>query len=289
MHSFQVESPCSIMEVFTALKEMNWRKESCAIKAGGTDLLVWIKKRAAAPEWIIDLSRIPELGCVVFSREKGLFIGAMATANEVAIHPDVVSIYPGIAEACLSHSDQLIRNKATVVGNVCSAVPSGDLLPILGAYEAEICLLSENEERFVKIENFITGPRRTVLEKNEIVSGVVVPVPSGISTSTYLKLGRRSALDLAQVGVACLALDRNGGRCYKIVCGAVAPTPIRAREAEKVLENMEHPNETALGMAAKKAVAAVKPINDVRASKAYRCAQVGELVKRSVVVCAGRL
>lgn len=184
------------MEVFTALKEMNWRKESCAIKAGGTDLLVWIKKRAAAPEWIIDLSRIPELGCVVFSREKGLFIGAMATVNEVAIHPDVVSIYPGIAEACLSHSDQLIRNKATVVGNVCSAVPSGDLLPILGAYEAEICLLSENEERFVKIENFITGPRRTVLEKNEIVSGVVVPVPSGISTSTYLKLGRRSALDL---------------------------------------------------------------------------------------------
>lgn len=289
MHNFAAECPRSLTDAFAALDAAEKQRENYAIKAGGTDLLVWIKKRAVAPDRIIDISMIPELREISFSNETGLRIGATATVNETAACPQTARLYPGLAEACFAHSDQLIRNKATVVGNICSAVPSGDMLPILGVYEAELCLASAAGYRFVKINDFILGPRKTMLEKNEMVLYVTLPVPGETSTSCYIKLGRRNALDLAQVGVACLAENQNGERRYKIVCGAVAPTPVRAREAEEILKGLRRPDEETLEKAAQKAMQIIKPIADVRASKEYRRAQTGELVKRSVIVCADRL
>lgn len=289
MHNFTAECPRSLTDAFAALEAAEKRRENYAIKAGGTDLLVWIKKRAVMPDRIIDISMIPELREISFSNETGLRIGAAATVNETAACPQTAKLYQGLAEACSAHSDQLIRNKATVVGNICSAVPSGDMLPILSVHEAELCLASATGRRFVKIADFILGPRKTVLEKNEIVLYVTLPVPNQTSTSCYVKLGRRNALDLAQVGIACLAEDIGGERRYKITCGAVAPTPVRAREAEEILKGLRRPDGETLEKAALKAIEVIKPIADVRAGKEYRRAQTGELVKRSVVICADRL
>lgn len=289
MRAFEAVCPCSLKKALAELETLNEQKVNLMIKAGGTDLLVWIKKRTAAPDKILDISLIPELGGIAFSRDKGLRIGAAETINEAAANRDIVELYPGLAEACLSHSDQLIRNKATVVGNICSAVPSGDLLPALGVYGARICLASRTGERYTGIEDFIAGPRKTIRGENEIVTHITLPAPARISTSCYLKLGRRNELDLAQVGVACLAQDTGAGRSYRIVCGAVAPTPLRVREAEKILDGIEYPNEETLEKAAEKAMETVTPITDVRAGKEYRRAQVGALLKRSVLICAERL
>lgn len=289
MHNFTAECPRSMADAFAALEAAEKQRENYAIKAGGTDLLVWIKKRAVTPDRIIDISMIPELRAISFSNETGLRIGAAATVNETAACPQTAKLYPGLAEACFAHSDQLIRNKATVVGNICSAVPSGDMLPILGVYEAELCLASAVGHRFVKITDFVLGPRKTALEKNEIVLYVTLPVPSQISTSCYAKLGRRNALDLAQVGVACLAEEVSGERRYRITCGAVAPTPVRARGAEEILKGLRRPDKETLEKAAQQAMEVIKPIADVRAGKEYRRALTGELVKRSVVICADRL
>jgi len=283
--AFELERPRSLQEAISILEKFGSRAMP---KAGGTDLLMWMKDRLVTPEVVVDLSLIPDLAGVNFSKD-GLRIGAMATCTEVLEFTAVEDHFPALRDACLSHSDWLIRNRATVVGNVCSAVPSGDVMPALYCYDATIRIVGPRGERSIPINKFILGPRKKDMIAGEIVTHVFLPLPEGKSSGCYLKLGRRNALDLAQVGVACVAIDGKNGREYRLAYGAVAPTPVRAPMAEKALQGIKTPDDALLEKVSALAKEAVKPIADVRAGVEYRLAMVGELTKRAIETCVERL
>jgi carbon-monoxide dehydrogenase medium subunit len=285
MLAFEMERPASLKE---ALEILSRSSPDTAVKAGGTDLLVWMKKNLVHPELIVDLSLVEELKGISFDPSRGLVIGALATVNEVAEHPQVGKFYPALKDAALSHSDFVMRNKATVVGNLCSAVPSGDMIAPCCVHEGVMHLVGPAGQRKVPVMEFITGPRKNVLQKGEIVKSVEFPLPKGHSAGCYLKLGRRNALDLAQVGVACVITDEPGGREYRLSFGAVTPRPVRAKVAEDLLRGVVSPDESLLEKVAEAAMACVDPITDVRASREYRISMVGELTKKALRECLER-
>ncbi len=285
MLAFEVERPLTLSQALAILGE---GLGAAVPKAGGTDLLVWIKSRAVLPKVVVDLGLIDELRCMEFRPGEGLKLGALVTCNEVVRSEEVQTHYPALWEACRRHSDWQIRSRATVVGNVCSAVPSGDTMPALYCYGAVVHLVGPRGERDVPIDSFVRGPRVKDLRHDELVSHIFVPDP-GRNAGCYLKLGRRNALDIAQVGVACVALRSGEGVEYRIGLGAVAPTPLRALEAEEMLRGHFGPNDALLERAASAASAASRPISDVRASAEYRRAMVGELVKEAVRIVSSRL
>lgn len=286
MQAFELERPADLEEAVEFLKKYEGR---AMIKAGGTDLLIWIKKYLIHPEVVVDISGIKGLDEIAFDAAGGLRFGAMVTANALGRHPEVQKRFPILSESCMAHSDELIRNKATVIGNICAAVPSGDLIPAFAVHEAVLEVLGPEGGRKIPYMDFVTGPRKTILKPGEIVTHAVFKPVDGKHAGCYIKVGRRNALDIAQVGVGCLVIDGAERRSYRLACSAVAAKPVRATEAEEILKGTKNPDETLLLQAAKAAEKAVSPISDIRAGAGYRTDVVGDLTVRAVRLCAARL
>lgn len=283
MLSFELERPSTLAEAMKLLQ-----RDGAWAKNGGTDLLVWMKKHAIQPSLVVDLTRIEELRGISFNPEEGLSVGACVTLNELASFDKARELYPALVEAAMSHSDHIIRNKATYVGNVCSSVPSGDMIPSTCVYQGVVHVASHDGERRVPIMEFITGPRRNVLKPGEVVTRITLPVPEGPSAGCYIKLGRRNALDLAQVGVACLVVNGPSGRKYRLSYGAVSPVPVRAYSAEALLDGVLQVDDSLMERVMEEAKGSVNPITDVRASREYRLAMVGELTRKAICRCLDR-
>lgn len=286
MQAFELERPADLKEAVELLKKYEGR---AMLKAGGTDLLIWIKKYLIHPEVVVDISGIKGLDKIQLDAKGGLRFGAMTTANALGRHPAVREHFPMLSESCMAHSDELIRNKATVIGNICSAVPSGDLIPAFAAYEAVLEVLGPEGCRKIPYMDFVSGPRKTILKPAEIVTHAVFNPIEGRHAGCYIKVGRRNALDIAQVGVGCLAIDGSGGRSYRLAYSAVAARPVRATDAENILKGTKNPDETLLHQAGKAAEKALSPISDIRAGAGYRTDVSGDLTVRAVRLCAARL
>ncbi len=257
--------------------------------AGGTDLLLKLKKRAVpAPEIVVDLKRVAGLDYLRYEPGAGLRLGALTTLAAVQRSPVIRERYPLLSEAASAvFASPQIRNRATVVGNVCSAIPSADTPPPLSALGARLRLASREGERVVAVDDFFCGPGETVLRPGELVREIEIPDPPEGARSTYLKLSPRRAQDLAVVGVA-VGLRTVEGRFedVRVALGAVAPTPIRARQAEELLRGQ--PVEVGVvERAARAAAAEARPIDDHRASAEYRRSMVEVLVRRAVALLAG--
>jgi CO/xanthine dehydrogenase FAD-binding subunit len=265
-----------------ALKALNEHKGSAKLLAGGTDLVPQLKKRELkTPGYVIDLKGISGLDGISYDAQ-GLQIGPLATISSIAQSPEVQERYPMLVHAALGMASPQVRNRGTFAGNICNAVPSADSAPSLLALNATIMIKSIRGERTSSIDQFFTGPRKTMLEADEMLVGITVPKPLPASRGVYLKLSPRHSMDLAIVGVAAVGISENGVcKDIRIALGAVAPTPIRAPMAEAILQGK--PITSALiNEAAKNAITQCSPIDDHRASQEYRCDMIYVLTKRAL-------
>jgi carbon-monoxide dehydrogenase medium subunit len=285
---FEYHVPTSLGE---ALDHLSRYGNKAKVLAGGTDLLVSMKKREILPEHLINLKGIKELKHIYYDKKMGLEVGGLVTLREIERSAIVKAKYGALWDAANVMAAPQVRSLATIGGNLCSALPSADTAPPLVALGATLTLAGKNGERTLLVEDFFAGPGASALSPDEILSHVSIPNPPENSGGAYLKLMRRDAMDLALVGVAaCLRLDGGKRVCReaRIALGAVAPTPMRALRAEELLLNKE-PDEHIAIEAGKIAAEEARPISDVRASKEYRTEVVRVLTKRAVMEALKRV
>ena len=257
--------------------------EQARVIAGGTDLLIQVRNKAINPEPVIDIGYIPGLDYIDYDDNQGLRIGALTTIRALETSATLQQRYPVISQAASQLGSFAIRNVATIGGNLCNAAPSAETAPALIALSARAIIIGPDGERLVPLEDFFTGPGTTVLEKGELLAEIQLPVLPPDTRGAYLKYSIRGVIDLAIVGVAVVVTSGLGEVCedIKIVLGAVAPTPIRARHAEAVLKGKRF-GEAVINQSAEAASDEARPVSDVRASAQYRREMVKMLTRRTI-------
>jgi carbon-monoxide dehydrogenase medium subunit len=281
---FELALPRSVDEALRVLSE---RGSEAKLLAGGTDLLPQLKNGLLKPAWVVDLSGVERVR-TLRSDSGGLRVGAAVSARTLERDATTQKTYTSLAESGALVGSVQIRNLATLGGNLCNAAPSADLAPPLLALDAEAVIAGPRGERRVPITDFFSGVRRTVLSPDEILLEIVIPAPAPRSGGHYLRHTPRRELDIAVVGVAS-QLTLSNGVCSKarIALAAVAPVPLRAREAEQLLEGKPVTPE-GIERAAEMAVGAARPISDQRGSADYRLHLVRVLTRRTLRTALAR-
>ena len=285
MRRFDMVLPTSVEECLRTLAE---RGPDARVVAGGTDLLVQLKNGMLRTGCVVDLSGVSQLRQLARANGSGLRIGAAVTARTLERDPGVKAAYPAIAESGALVGSVQVRNLATLGGNLCNAAPSADMAPPLLALDAEAVIAGPKGTRRVPFASFFLGVRRTVLQPDELLVEIAVPDPGPHSGGHYRRHTPRRELDIAVVGVAS-QLTLSKGVCAKarIALAAVAPTPVRATAAERLLEG--HPvTPELIERAAGAAVEAAHPISDQRGSADFRRHLVQVLTRRTLTTALAR-
>jgi carbon-monoxide dehydrogenase medium subunit len=256
--------------------------KACII-AGGTDLVLELEKGAYPQnEVIIDVSRIAGLDEITHDENGCIHIGAMVTHNHCVRSLLIHQYAPLLAEACYSVGSPQIRNRGTVVGNLVTASPANDTISPLMALDAELHIRSAKGERVVRLVDFYTGVRKTVLQPDEMVVEIAFYGLKENQRSCFVKYALRKAQAISLVNTAMI-ITLDGKKISKaaILLGAVAPTIIHAAEAETYLEGKEIRGEV-LASCAEKVQNAISPISDIRSSADYRKHIATVIVRRGL-------
>ena len=254
------------------------------VLAGGTDLVAWLRDEALAPDLLVDIKGIEGLNGIVDEGD-AIAIGSLVTFTDV-INSDLVEArLPMISEMAATVASTGIRNRATLVGNICSAVPSCDAGPPLLVCGAIVHTFGSKGTRQIPIDEWFVGPRRTVLANDEIVTKVVLPIPPGGHGAAYMRLSRYEGEDLAQASLAILAPSDHR---FRLAFGAVAATPVRARRIESLLEGQALTPEL-VAAAVALVPEEIAPITDMRASKEFRMRMSQVMLQRGLKAAVERL
>ncbi len=233
---FEYFCPSSIEEGCSLLYK---HKTEAKILAGGTDLFVKMKKKEILPKVVISLKGIQKLDSVEWNDREGLKIGPLVTHEALVHHPIVREKFDFLSEACFKIGTRQVRTMGTLVGNLCNASPSSDASAPLLVSETKLKLVHLYGERVVPLEEFFIGPFQTILDPQEIVAEVQIPNPARFSAGSYEYIHKASSVGESLVGAAVfLRMDPKDAACREARIGlsSVAPTPIRAKAAERMLK-----------------------------------------------------
>ncbi len=276
MREFELLQPKSLDEALGALASGD---SAVRPLAGGTDMIVDIRARRAQPDVLVSLQNIAELRGV--TRENGsLRIGAATTISDFLKNSLLLEHAEIARQAAYVFANPMIRNLATIAGNIGSASPAGDMLPPLLALDAKIELVSKKETRTMPLSDFFLGPRKTARRANELISNLQFPISNSHCGTAFYKLGLRQADAISLISVA-VWLERDGSkiRDVRLALGAVAPIPLRAKRTEELLRGQPF-TESIVRQAAQLASQECSPIDDLRASANYRRRMVAVYVRR---------
>jgi carbon-monoxide dehydrogenase medium subunit len=280
-HQFEYVKPRSLAEVVNTLARHGRRAQ---LLAGGTDLIGLIGDDALKPDVVIDLKGLSGLDQIEL-KNGILHIGALVTFSDLKNSGIIAKKFPVIREMTGWVASIGIRNRATMVGNICSAVPCCDSGPILLIYDAVVLVTGPAGKRRIPIGDWFVGPRKTVLKRGEMVTGLALPLPKKKHAACFVKLKRYEGGDLAQASVAILALV---GNRYRIAFGAVAPQPIRGKKIEVLLEG-KGLSKSLVDEVLRLVAEEISPITDIRATRDYRSLMVCVMLKRGLEAALSRL
>lgn len=275
---FDLSKPETLREAVTALNSFGARAVPLS---GGTNVLLDIRSQRLNPEVLVGLGNITGLRGISIADGR-MTIGGQTTVSDLLASPEIAAKAPALLEAARVFAGQMVRNAATVAGNIACGSPAADLVPPLLVMDADVELTSAEGSRRIALADFHTGYKSDRRAANELITAISWPEPAAGNFTSFYKLARRHGDAITVTGVA-VSITIHDGRCgaARIALGSVAPIPMRARRAEAILEGQVLTQDRIVAAAAA-AAEECSPIDDVRATGAYRRQMVGVLVARLV-------
>ena len=267
MKSFEYLRPGTLTEALAMLGRFGTGAKPLI---GGTDLMVRIQKGQADPTAVIDLKRVEDISSSIEVGAGMITVGARVVLADLVRNEHIQKHLPALVEAASTVGSIQIRNRATLVGNICNASPAADTVPALMIYGAAVTVVGSDGRRKVPLEEFFLEPGKTICEPSDLVVAVQIPIPLKPFGPAFGRLTRRKGVDLATINMAC-GIDAKGITTF--VFGAVGPTPITARDESGDLARADLP-ESKRDEILKSLIDHTSPISDVRSGKEYRKAML---------------
>ncbi len=278
IRDFEHFAPKTLKEALTLLDKY---KDECKVIAGGQSLLTLMKQGLVSPKYIIDIKHLPGMDYIKYDAKEGLKIGALTTHRAVEKSKVIKDKFPVLSEMESRVATIQTRNWGTIGGDLCHADPAGDPAPVLISLNATLKLASLKGERTIPVEDFTLDYFETALEPGELLAEIQVPVVPPRTGTVYYKFNVIEG-DMAIVGIAVsMTLGEGDTTCsdVRIVLGASASKPIRAKQAEQLLRGKKI-TDALLEKAGQTASEEAEPISDIHASEEYRRELIKVLVKR---------
>jgi len=283
MQAFQYARPQTVAEVLDLLAEHG---AGARILAGGTDLVIGMRNGEIRPAVVIDLKRVAGLAPSLRLVDGSLHLSASAVMREVEQSTEVRAHFPALAEAAAWVGSVQIRNRATIVGNICNASPAADTAPPLLVYGATVVAEGPGGARRIGLADFFVRSGVTTLARGELVTAIELPLPERRMGAAHVRRTRRRGHDLASVTLCC-GVDEAG--VTRLAYGSVGPRPVLCVDESRVLADPAAPEDAKAAVFEEMFAAASPSPRSMRASPAYRLAMLRVLGARALAIAIERL